>query len=132
MRLALDNAGVKPHEVDLVSAHGTGTRANDVTEARAIRQVFGNEPPRTISIKSMLGHSMGAASALSAIACALALVNGVIPPTINHVKTDPECDVDCVPNHAVEADLRIVQNNGLAFGGNNAVVILGRYDGDQR
>ena len=128
MRLALLDAGVKPHEVDLVSAHGTGTRANDVTEARAIRQVFGAEPPRTISIKSMLGHSMGAASALAAIACCLAIVNGYIPPTINHERTDPECDVDCVPNHAVRADLRVVQNNGLAFGGNNAVVILGRYD----
>jgi 3-oxoacyl-[acyl-carrier-protein] synthase II len=128
MRLALQNAGVKPQEVDLVSAHGTGTKANDVTEARAIRQVFGDAPPRTISMKSMLGHSMGAASALAAIACSLAIVNSVIPPTINHVETDPECDVDCVPNVAVEADLRVVQNNGLAFGGNNAVVILGRYE----
>jgi 3-oxoacyl-[acyl-carrier-protein] synthase II len=71
---------------------------------------------------------MGAASALAAIACCLAIVNGYIPPTINHERTDPECDVDCVPNHAVRADLRVVQNNGLAFGGNNAVVILGRYD----
>nr|WP_307872941.1 beta-ketoacyl-[acyl-carrier-protein] synthase family protein [Actinoplanes ovalisporus] len=132
MRLALENAAVKPNEVDLVSAHGTGTRANDVTEARAIRQVFGDGTPRTISIKSMLGHSMGAASALSAIACALAINTGFIPPTINHVQTDPECDVDCVPNHAVDADLRVVQNNGLAFGGNNAVVILGRYEGNAR
>jgi 3-oxoacyl-[acyl-carrier-protein] synthase II len=132
MRLALDNAGVKPADVDLISAHGTGTRANDVTEARAIRQVFNDETPRTISIKSMLGHSMGAASALSTIACALAIDTGFIPPTINHERTDPECDVDCVPNHAVDAELRVVQNNGLAFGGNNAVVILGRYDGDPR
>jgi 3-oxoacyl-[acyl-carrier-protein] synthase II len=128
MRLAIENAGVKPNEVDLVSAHGTGTKANDITEARAIRQVFGDSTPRTISIKSMLGHSMGAASALAAIACALAITHRFIPPTINHVETDPECDVDCVPNQAVEADLRVVQNNGLAFGGNNAVVILGRYE----
>ncbi|MFC8419592.1 beta-ketoacyl-[acyl-carrier-protein] synthase family protein [Streptomyces sp. NPDC057236] len=129
MRLALENAGVKPEQVDLISAHGTGTKANDVTEARAIREVFGPRPPRTISMKSMIGHTMGAASALSAIGCALAITNGFIPPTINHVTTDPECDVDCVPNVAVEADLEIVQNNGLAFGGNNAVVLLGRYHG---
>ncbi|HEY4022434.1 MAG TPA: beta-ketoacyl-[acyl-carrier-protein] synthase family protein [Pseudonocardiaceae bacterium] len=129
MSLALANAGVKPQEVDFISAHGTGTRANDVTEASAIRQVFGSRPPRTISIKSMIGHSMGAASALGAIACALALTEGFIPPTINHVSTDPECDLDCVPNDAIEANLNVVQNNGLAFGGNNAVTIFGKYVG---
>ncbi|TVL89230.1 beta-ketoacyl synthase [Streptomyces sp. SAJ15] len=129
MRLALDNAGVKPEEVDFISAHGTGTKANDVTEASAIRQVFGDQaPPRTVSIKSMIGHSMGAASALAAIGCALALTEGFIPPTINHVQTDPECGLDCVPNRAIEADLKVVQNNGLAFGGNNAVVIFGSWD----
>ncbi|WKN16262.1 beta-ketoacyl-[acyl-carrier-protein] synthase family protein [Streptomyces sp. JUS-F4] len=131
MQLALDDAGVKPEQVDLISAHGTGTRANDITEAQAIREVFG-EPPRTVSIKSMIGHTMGAASALSAIACSLAIVHGFIPPTINHVSTDPECDVDCVPNEAVDADLDIVVNNGLAFGGNNAVVVLGKYEGQGR
>lgn len=130
MRLALENAGVKPEEVDLVSAHGTGTKANDITETRAIRDIYGSEPPRTVSLKAMLGHTMGAASALATIACSLAITHGFIPPTINHVETDPECEVDCVPNESVPADLRIVQNNGLAFGGNNAVVILGRYDGD--
>ncbi|MFI9100884.1 beta-ketoacyl-[acyl-carrier-protein] synthase family protein [Streptomyces fildesensis] len=130
MQLAHANAGIKPDQVDLISAHGTGTKANDVTEARAIREVFGTNPPKTISMKSMIGHTMGAASALSAIGCALAITNRFIPPTINHVTTDPECDVDCVPNTAVEADLRIVQNNGLAFGGNNAVVLFGRYDGE--
>ncbi|MEU6479413.1 beta-ketoacyl-[acyl-carrier-protein] synthase family protein [Streptomyces sp. NPDC047017] len=128
MRRALDGAGVKPAEVDFISAHGTGTKANDVTEAGAIRQVFGERPPRTVSIKSMIGHSMGAASALASVACALAIKEGFIPPTINHVTTDPECDVDCVPNEAVDADLRVVQNNGLAFGGNNCVVIYGKYE----
>ncbi|OCC07760.1 beta-ketoacyl synthase [Streptomyces sp. PTY087I2] len=128
MSIALENAGVKPEEVDLISAHGTGTKANDITEARAIRGVFGSAPPRTISLKSMLGHTMGAASALGAIASGLAITHGFVPPTINHTETDPECEIDCVPNHAVEADLRIVQNNGLAFGGNNAIVILGKYE----
>lgn len=128
MELALADAGVEPSEVDLISAHGTGTKANDITESKAIREVFGTEPPRTVSLKSMLGHTMGAASALSAIACALAITDGFIPPTINHVETDPECGIDCVPNHSVPATLRVVQNNGLAFGGNNAVVILGAYE----
>jgi 3-oxoacyl-[acyl-carrier-protein] synthase II len=128
MRLAHEDAGVKPAEIDFISAHGTGTRANDVTEAGAIKQVFGARPPRTISTKSMIGHTMGAASALAAIACGLAISHQFIPPTINHERTDPECDLDCVPNQAVVADLRVVQNNALAFGGNNAVLILGRYE----
>ncbi|MBT2428885.1 MULTISPECIES: beta-ketoacyl synthase [unclassified Streptomyces] len=132
MEIALENAGVKAQEVDLVSAHGTGTKANDVTESRAIHDVYGDTPPRTVSLKSMLGHTMGAASALAAIACALSAYHGFIPPTINHRETDPECEIDCVPNHSVEADLRIVQNNGLAFGGNNAIVILGKYQDGER
>jgi 3-oxoacyl-[acyl-carrier-protein] synthase II len=128
MRLAVADAGVTPDQVDLISAHGTGTKANDSTEARAIHAVFGDRPPRTVSMKSMLGHTMGAASALAAIGCTLALEHGFIPPTVNHTTTDPECALDCVPNQSVAADLRIVQNNGLAFGGNNAVVLFGRYD----
>jgi 3-oxoacyl-[acyl-carrier-protein] synthase II len=127
MQLALDDAGVKPSEVDLVSAHGTGTKANDVTETRAVRDVYGATPPPTVSLKSMLGHSMGAASALAAIACALAITNEFTPPTINHRETDPECEVDCVPNEAVAGQLDLVQNNGMAFGGNNAVVVLAKY-----
>jgi 3-oxoacyl-[acyl-carrier-protein] synthase II len=127
MRLALDDAGVTPDQVDLISAHGTGTKANDTTECGAIHDVFGAAPPRTVSVKSMLGHTMGAASALSAIACTLAIRDGFIPPTINHVETDPACGIDCVPNEAVDADLRVVQNNALAFGGNNSVVLFGRH-----
>ncbi|AYG80714.1 3-oxoacyl-[acyl-carrier-protein] synthase 2 [Streptomyces hundungensis] len=129
IELAHRNAGVKPEDIDFISAHGTGTKANDVTEAGAIRQVFA-EPPPTISIKSMLGHTMGAASALASAACALAITEGFIPPTINHRATDPECALDPVPNEARQADVRIVQNNALAFAGNNAVVILGRYEGE--
>ncbi|MCJ0871742.1 beta-ketoacyl synthase [Streptomyces sp. AP-93] len=128
IEIAHRNAGVTADQIDFVSAHGTGTKANDITEAGAIRKVFGEDAmPRTISIKSMIGHSMGAASAVAAAACAIALTEGFIPPTINHHVTDPECGVDCVPNEAREADLEIVQNNALAFGGNNAVLILGKY-----
>jgi 3-oxoacyl-[acyl-carrier-protein] synthase II len=130
MRRALHNSGVKPMEIDLVSAHGTGTRANDLTEAAAILEVFGDAPPPTVSIKSMIGHTMGAASALAAIACAVSLHRGFIPPTINHVRTDPDCALDCVPNQARAAHLNVVQNNAFAFGGNNAILILAR-DGRQ-
>jgi 3-oxoacyl-[acyl-carrier-protein] synthase II len=126
--LAHRNAGVRPDQVDFVSAHGTGTKANDVSEVGAIRDVF-DTPPPVISIKGMIGHSMGAASAIASAACALALAEGFILPTVNHHETDPDCgpDLDCVPNQARPADLNVVQNNALAFAGNNAVLILGRH-----
>jgi 3-oxoacyl-[acyl-carrier-protein] synthase II len=124
IRLAHCQAGVSPEDVDYVSAHGTGTRANDVTEAAAIREVFGDRLPPTSSIKSMIGHTMGAASALSAVACSLALYYGFIPPTINCHEPDPECGLDCVPNAARQQQLQVVQNNAFAFGGNNSVVIF--------
>ncbi|MGY4101874.1 beta-ketoacyl-[acyl-carrier-protein] synthase family protein [Nocardia sp. R16R-3T] len=127
MTRAHANAGITPDQVDFISAHGTGTKANDLTETSAIRDVFGAVPPPTISIKSMLGHAMGAASALAAAACALALTDGFIPPTINFSEPDPDIEIDCVPNVARTAELRIVQNNALAFGGNNSVLILGRH-----
>ncbi|WP_405090302.1 beta-ketoacyl-[acyl-carrier-protein] synthase family protein [Micromonospora sp. NBC_01392] len=127
IRLALADSGVKTDDVDLICAHATGTRANDATESRAIRDVYGTRPPPTVGIKSMLGHTMGAASALGGIASVLAITHRFIPPTINHIRTDPACDVDCVPNHSVDADVHIVQNNGFAFGGNNAVVVFGRF-----
>lgn len=132
MRLALRDAGVRPEEVDLISAHGTGTKANDITEARAVNVVYDRRPPRTVSLKAMLGHTMGAASALAGAACAIAITEGFIPPTINHRETDPECEIDCVPNHSIPAELKIVQSNGLAFAGNNAVVIFGSYAGGRR
>lgn len=127
MELAHRDAGVAPGDIDFISAHGTGTKANDVTEAGAIRKVFGPKPPPTISTKSMIGHTMGAASALAAVACALAITHQFIPPTINHERTDPECGLDCVPNKARDTRLKVVQNNALAFGGNNAVLVLGEY-----
>jgi 3-oxoacyl-[acyl-carrier-protein] synthase II len=126
--LAHRNAGIQPDQVDFVSAHGTGTKANDVSEVGAIREVF-DVPPPVISIKAMIGHSMGAASAIASAACSLAIAEGFIPPTVNHHETDPDCgpDLDCVPNQARAADLNVVQNNALAFAGNNAVLILGRH-----
>jgi len=127
MRRALADASVKKDEVDLIVAHGTGTPANDSTEAGAIRDVYGDSPPQATALKSMLGHAMGAASALGAAAAALAIAHRFVPPTINHRETDPACAIDCVPNQARHAEPRIVQNNAFAFGGNNAVVIMGRH-----
>jgi 3-oxoacyl-[acyl-carrier-protein] synthase II len=126
MRRAHANAGIHAGQIDYISAHGTGTKVNDAVESSAIRAVFGDQPPPTSSIKSMIGHTMGAASALAAVACSLAVAQGFIPPTINFHDRDPDCAVDCVPNQARAATLNLVQNNGFAFGGNNAITIFGR------
>jgi len=125
MRLAHTRAGIESTQVDYVCAHGTGTPTNDVVEASAVRAVFETAAPPVSSIKSMIGHTMGAASALAAAACCAALNERFLPPTINHGAADPRCgEIDCVPNEARPARPGIVQNNGFAFGGNNAVVLL--------
>src|SRR3989338_2818493 len=126
MRKCLSNARRDPGEVDYVSAHGTGTQANDRAESAGILAVFG-ERGRQIpvsSIKSMLGHTMGAASALEAIACALAVHTDAVPPTINYETPDPECPIDCVPNRARKTKVKLALNNSFAFGGNNASVLF--------
>ncbi len=126
---ALQAAGIDANDVDYISAHGTGTLANDKTECAAIKKVFGDryrEIPIS-SIKSMIGHTMGAASALEAICCALTVKHDIIPPTINWETADPECDVDCVPNRAREHVVTIALNNSYAFGGNNASLVLKKY-----
>ncbi|MDI6099266.1 beta-ketoacyl-[acyl-carrier-protein] synthase family protein [Actinoplanes sp. NEAU-A12] len=126
MRLAHDDAGIKAEEVDFICAHGTATPANDAAEYTAVRDVFGTAPPPMSSIKSMLGHTMGAASGFSAVAGALAIHSGFLSPTINHHVTDPGMPgLDVVPNRARPAQPRVVQVNGFAFGGNNAISILG-------
>ncbi|HET6743197.1 MAG TPA: beta-ketoacyl-[acyl-carrier-protein] synthase family protein, partial [Kribbella sp.] len=125
MRLAHRRAGITPDEIEYVCTHGTGTPANDRTEVAALREVFGADVPPISSIKSMLGHTMGAASAFGAMACALAISAGFLPPTINWQTADPElADIDPVPNYARPQRIRIAQNDSFAFGGNNAIVIL--------
>jgi 3-oxoacyl-[acyl-carrier-protein] synthase II len=129
MRKAMREAGISPEDVDYISAHGTGTIANDRAECAAIKEVFGasyKEIPVS-SIKSMLGHTMGAASALEAVVCALAVKNDIIPPTINFETPDLECDIDCVPNQARKHAVNIALNNSYAFGGNNASVVVKKY-----
>jgi len=132
MKKALWEAGVVPEQVDYISAHGTGTITNDRNESAAIKDVFGPRYKKVpvSSIKSMLGHTMGAASAIEAIACALAVTTDKIPPTINYEVADPECDVDCVPNTAREHRVTIALNNSYAFGGNNACLVLKKFARD--
>jgi len=124
---ALQQTKLTPDDIDYISAHGTGTHHNDKTECAAIKKVFGERKLPVSSIKSMLGHTMGAASAIEALACCLAVKSGVIPPTINYETPDPDCDIDCVPNKSRKAKLKIVLNNGFAFGGNNTSLVIKRY-----
>lgn len=126
MRAAHGNAGLTSGEVDLISAHGTGTPVNDVVESRAIKTVFGEKAPAVTAIKSMIGHTMGAAGAMGALACIAAIRQQRVPPTINHQETDPACEVDCVPNQSRAATITHVQNNSIGFFGNNVVVMIKR------
>jgi 3-oxoacyl-[acyl-carrier-protein] synthase II len=126
MRRALESSGVGPDDIDFVNAHGTGTRANDLAEAKVMHEIFGSRRVPVSSVKSTLGHCMGAASALEAIACVMTLEEGLYPPTIGYETPDPECDIDVVANHARRGKADIVLNNALAFGGYNAVTCLAR------
>jgi 3-oxoacyl-[acyl-carrier-protein] synthase II len=122
-------ANIEREDVDYISAHGTGTSANDRAECAAIKKVFGpfyKKIPIS-SVKSMLGHTMGAASALEAITCALVVKNNIIPPTINYETPDLECDIDCVPNQARRHNVNIALKNSYAFGGNNASLLLKKF-----
>jgi len=126
LKKAMASTKIKPEEVDYISAHGTGTAENDKAESQAINNVFyQNEKKIPVSsIKSMLGHAMGAAAALETIACCLAIKEGQIPPTINSKEIDPECDIDCVPNKMRKNKINVVLNNSQAFGGNNASLMF--------
>ncbi len=126
MTRALEDAGRQPQEVGYISAHGTGTPTNDRLETSAVKRVFGDAAygvPMS-SIKSMIGHTMGAASAIEALVCTLCVATDLIPPTANFDQPDPECDLDCVPNQAREQRVDVAMNNAYAFGGNNASVIF--------
>ncbi len=126
MRQAIERSGITSDAVDFVNAHGTGTKHNDAAESKVMRDVFGDRRVPISSMKSMLGHCMGAASALEAIGCVMTLETGMYPPTIGYETPDPECDVDVVANVARTGAGRIVLNNSLAFGGYNSVTCLAR------
>jgi 3-oxoacyl-[acyl-carrier-protein] synthase II len=130
MRLALADAHLGPEAVDYVSAHGTSTVQNDLHETEAIKAAFGSHARRmpVSSIKSMTGHLLGAAGAVEAIATVLAIRHEQLPPTINQERPDPACDLDYVPNHARSHRVRVAMSNSFAFGGTNAILILGQAD----
>lgn len=126
MRHALASSRIEPDEVDHINAHGTGTTANDRVEAKVIRAIFGDRHLPVTSLKSMIGHCMGASSAMEAVACVMTLNTGIIPPTINYRTPDPECPLDVVANEKASANVDIVLNNALAFGGYDAVVCFAK------
>ncbi|MFS8651138.1 MAG: beta-ketoacyl-ACP synthase II [Caldibacillus sp.] len=129
MQLAITMAGVTPDKVDYINAHATGTPTGDVSETKAIKEVFGEHAYRlkVSSTKSMTGHMFGAAGAAEAIATIKSLQEQIIPPTINLDEPDPECDLDYVPHRAIEANVEIALSNAFGFGGHNAVIALKRF-----
>ncbi|MFC9537084.1 beta-ketoacyl-[acyl-carrier-protein] synthase family protein [Streptomyces sp. NPDC056975] len=129
IRRAHANSGITAGDIDYVCAHGTGTPTNDITEITATRLVFGDEHPPISSIKSMLGHTMGAASGFGAIACCKAIEDSFLPPTSNVRTVDPAFGdgIDVVGDGAKPAQVRVAQNHGFAFGGNNAITIFGAF-----
>ncbi len=128
MRMALERSGVAPERVGYLNAHGTSTPLGDLAETKAIKAVFGRHAydMAVSSTKSMMGHTFGAAGAIEAIMCILALRDGVLPPTINYRNPDPECDLDYVPNEAREVQVDVALSNAMGLGGHNGCVLLGR------
>jgi len=128
MRAALERAGVDPKRVGYINAHGTSTPLGDAAETKAIKDVFGKHAYELAvsSTKSVMGHCFGAAGAIEAMMCVLAVRDGVLPPTINYRNPDPACDLDYVPNEAREADVEVALSNAMGLGGHNACVLIGR------
>ena len=128
MQKALSTSRLNFQDVNYISAHGTGTKLSDVVETKAVKRVFGESAYRVpmSSIKSMIGHTMGAASAIEAVTCVLAIKHNRIPPTANWRSLDPDCDLDYVTTGAREWSVNVAMNNAYAFGGNNASVIFKR------
>jgi 3-oxoacyl-[acyl-carrier-protein] synthase II len=133
MRLAMEDAGITPANVDYINAHGTSTQLNDVNETIAIKAALGEDRARSITVsstKSVTGHMLGAAGAIESIFTAFALREGVIPPTATLRSPDPECDLDYVPVSSRSADIRYALSNSLGFGGHNVTIALKKYDGE--
>src|SRR5918912_412187 len=130
MRAALRRAEVEPERVGYINAHGTSTPLGDAAETRAIKQVFGDHAYRLAvsSTKSMMGHTFGAAGAIEAMMCVLALRDGVLPPTINYRDADPDCDLDYVPNEARRTQVDVALSNAMGLGGHNGCVLVGRVE----
>ncbi len=130
MRAALARAGLAPEDVDYINAHGTSTPLGDAVETKAIKEVFGDHAYELAvsSTKSVTGHCFGAAGAVEAMMCVLAVRDGILPPTMNYEHPDPACDLDYVPNEAREADVRVALSNAMGLGGHNGCVLIGRVE----
>lgn len=130
MQRALDAAGLAPGEIDTINMHGTSTQLGDAAESRAIRELFGAHAQRltATSTKSMTGHMLGAAGSAEAVASVLAIVHGVVPPTINHTHPDPACDLAFAFNAPVRREVRVAMSNAFGFGGHNSSVVFGAYE----
>lgn len=127
MNAALGSCGLSPQEVSYISVHGTGTQASDQAESIAFQQLFGSHIPPLSSVKSMVGHAMGAASAIECVAALLSIRDQFLTPTMNYLGADERCPVDCVPNVGRPARIDTVLKTASAFGGNNAVVVFRRH-----
>ncbi len=130
MRMAFADAGISPEQIDYINAHGTSTPLGDASETRVIKRALGEHIARRVPIsstKGATGHTLGASGAVEAIFCALAIHEGVLPPTINYETPDPECDLDYVPNEARKADVGVAVSNSSGFGGHNASIVLRRF-----
>ena len=130
MKAAVEDAGIRPEDVDYINAHGTSTHLNDAGETMAIKKAFGDHASKLMvsSTKSMTGHLLGAAGAVEAIFSTLALKDGFVPATINYQVPDPECDLDVVPNEGRKADIKYAASNSLGFGGHNATVVFKKWE----
>src|SRR5213592_1148391 len=132
MKMAFADAGIDPEEIDYINAHGTSTPLGDAAETRVIKLAVGEENARKTPIsstKGATGHCLGAAGAVEAIFCTLAIRDGVLPATINYETADPDCDLDYIPNEARRADVAVAVSNSFGFGGHNASIVLGRFAG---
>jgi 3-oxoacyl-[acyl-carrier-protein] synthase II len=129
MRWAIENAGLKPEDIDYIHAHGTSTPLNDLTETRAIKKIFGEHAYKLSisSIKSMMGHAMGASGALQTISSAMSIYHSIIPPTINYETPDPELDLDYTPNQPRKREINAAISNSFGLGGQNACVVLKKF-----
>jgi 3-oxoacyl-[acyl-carrier-protein] synthase II len=125
MRWALRDAGAQPEDVSYINAHGTSTPLNDAAETVAIKAALGEDVAHRVAVsspKSMTGHMLGAAGAVEGAVCALAITNGIVPPTIHYETPDPECDLDVIPNEARTMDVTLALSNSFGFGGQNACI----------
>jgi 3-oxoacyl-[acyl-carrier-protein] synthase II len=131
IRIALEDADMKPDEIDCVNAHGTSTPPNDRNETAAIKTVFGEHAYKipVHSVKSQLGHLLGAAGAIEAISSVLTIRDGIVPPTINQETPDPDCDLNYVPNKALYKEINTVLSDNSGFGGHNTAIIFKKFDG---